>query len=184
MSVPPLASSHHASCRPKYPYSIAQLISLRVCMERSAAMSSTFLTAAEARITDVTQAGGKAERKQMPTKYSLSLELCHLLGCGEQPAPMSADNIIEMLVEGGAIAACAVSRRQPRMSNEEALGELSDNEQPLVEPEGINRWQRALRPALAFRNSRGRDSWTKFAIHTRPTELAIRWDFDASLGAW
>ena len=34
-----------------------------------------------------------------------------------------------------------------------------------------------LRPALAFRKSQGRDSWSKYEIHHRPTELAIRWDY-------
>ena len=43
------------------------------------------------------------------------------------------------------------------------------------------RWQKALRKALA--HSVG-DPWAQFELHKRPTELCVRWDYDAESNSW
>ena len=86
-------------------------------------------------------------------QYCLSAELCHLIGAPEGTSA-STDQLVQLLLDANAL------------SVSEAVVDLN-----------MNRWQRALRPALAFRKSQGRDSWSKYEIHHRPTELAIRWDY-------
>ena len=99
--------------------------------------------------------------------YTLSSELCHLIGVERSDAAerRSADEIVQMLLAAGALT-------------------VASTPVALAENAGKNRWQQALRPALAFRKTKGRDSWAKYQIHNRPTELAVRWDYDASRRAW
>ena len=53
----------------------------------------------------------------------------------------------------------------------------------VVAPNKLNRWQRALKPALQKSKS-GVHPWHEFEIHKRPTELVTRWDYDAAKDSW
>jgi len=45
------------------------------------------------------------------------------------------------------------------------------------------RWQAALKPAIAL-GAAVTDPWLEHNVHKQPTELAVRWDYDAATDAW
>ena len=58
--------------------------------------------------------------------------------------------------------------------------QIKSFEMPAAVPKET-RWQKALRKALA--HSVG-DPWAQFELHKRPTELCVRWDYDAEANSW
>ena len=58
--------------------------------------------------------------------------------------------------------------------------QIKSFEMPAAVPKET-RWQKALRKALA--HSVG-DPWAQFELHKRPTELCVRWDYDADANSW
>ena len=126
-------------------------------------MSQSFLRAASARaaesVGDSTAPLTAAGDQRTAHRYRLSPELRHLVGIDADPADFSSDELIQMLLAHNALSVAA-----PTTSG--------------------NRWQAVLRAALNFRITRGRDSWAKYEIHHRKTELAMRWDYDAGRGVW
>ena len=94
-------------------------------------------------------------------KFLPSEALVALLGLDAQRQPsVTADEVITLLVARGHLAACSA-----RLDVDEASSP--------------SRWQRAL-----SRVKVREDSWAKFEISKRPTELCVRGDYDAVSDTW
>ena len=90
-----------------------------------------------------------------------SAALCALLELhpGKQHQPMAGRDLLALLLDAGHLQ-LAVARRGARA-----------------------RWQAALKPAIAL-GAAVTDPWLEHNVHKQPTELAVRWDYDAATDAW
>ena len=86
---------------------------------------------------------------------------------------MTAGELVAALEQAGAVTrGCIAAESATRLPLE-----------AVVAPNKLNRWQRALKPALQKSKS-GVHPWHEFEIHKRPTELVTRWDYDAAKDSW
>eukprot|EP00964_Phaeocystis_antarctica_P006214 scaffold3382_cov58-Phaeocystis_antarctica.AAC.2 len=90
-----------------------------------------------------------------------SAALCALLELhpGKQHQPMAGRDLLALLLDAGHLQ-LASARRGARA-----------------------RWQAALKPAIAL-GAAVTDPWLEHNVHKQPTELAVRWDYDAATDAW
>ena len=91
-------------------------------------------------------------------RYAPHAELCHFLGCEEPATPLTRDALLALLLSAGVID--EIAPQSP----------------------AVRRWQR--HSAAALRKKHSVDAWAHYEIHKRPTELAIRWDYDIEKKKW
>ena len=118
-------------------------------------MSGSFLKHAEALGEDLTTSTGP--------RYAPHAELCHFLGCEEPATPLTRDALLALLLSAGVIDEIAPKAPQSL---------------------AVRRWQRGGHSAAALRKEHSGDVWAQYEIHKRPTELAIRWDYDVVEDKW
>ena len=124
-------------------------------------MSSSFLNHADALVEDLTTSTGP--------RYAPHAELCHFLGCEEPVTPLTRDALLALLLSAGVIDEIA-PMAQRAISAPQSLA--------------VRRWQQGGHSAAALRKKHSGDAWVQHEIHKRPTELAIRWDYDVGEDKW
>lgn len=134
--------------------------------------------------------GDESESWDQETLLVPSAELCAQMQV-EQPAPMTVGALMTKLADHGLLRRHAIATDAPpksaplpsRISTDVDawLGPRAPRREPSTFV--LNRWQRALQPALEKVRSR-EHPWHEYEIHKRPTELCVRYDYDATSGQW
>ena len=114
--------------------------------------------------------GSDQQRWGHDTLLVPSAELCALLKL-EKPCSMNASQLLTQLAHTGALTRGIIAA--------ESAKELA----VVPSPNPLNRWQRALKPAIQKFKS-GKKPWDEFEIHKQRTELCRRFDYDTASDSW